>query len=51
MPAMAKKLHVENEKRMNALEEAANTLKINRVEMNSKKIGVIAAGDVYKRQI
>ena len=27
MPAMAKKLHVENEQRMNALEEAANTLK------------------------
>lgn len=48
MPAMAKKLHVENEKRMNALEEAANTLKINRVEMNSKKIGVIAAGICYQ---
>ena len=45
---MAKKLHVENEKRMNALEEAANTLKINRVEMNSKKIGVIAAGICYQ---
>ena len=48
MPAMAQKLHVENEKRMNALEEAANTLKINRVEMNSKKIGVIAAGICYQ---
>ena len=48
MPAMAKKLHIENEKRMNALEEAANTLKINRVEMNSKKIGVIAAGICYQ---
>ncbi len=48
MPAMAVKLHIAQEARMNKLAEAANTLPVNRVEYNSKKIGVIAAGICYQ---
>lgn len=48
MPAMAVKLHIEQEKRLKRLAEAANSLPVNRVEMNSDKIGVITAGIGYQ---
>lgn len=48
MPAMAKKLHVVQEGRLKRLAEDANTLPINRVEMNSKKMGVITSGIGYQ---
>ena len=44
MPGNAKLRHVEIEKRNQELAEAANTLPINRVEMNDTKIGVITSG-------
>ena len=43
MPGNAKLRHVEIEKRNQELAEAANTLPINRVEMNDTKIGVITS--------
>ena len=48
MPVNAKLRHVEIEKRNLELAEAANTLPINRVEMNSAKIGVITSGIPYQ---
>ena len=48
MPGNAKLRHVEIEKRNNELAEAANTLPINRVEMNDTKIGVITSGIPYQ---
>ena len=48
MPGNAKIRHVEIEKRNNELAEEANTLPINRVEMNDTKIGVIASGIPYQ---
>ena len=48
MPANAKGRHVEIEKRNLELAEAANTLGINRVEMNNTKIGVITSGIPYQ---
>lgn len=48
MPANAKARHVEIEARMEELAEAANTLSINRVEMNDTKIGVITSGIPYQ---
>ena len=47
MPGNAKVRHVEIEKRNNELAEVANTLPINKVEMNDSKIGVITSGIPY----
>ena len=48
MPGNAKVRHIEIEKRNQELAEAANTLTINRVEMNDTKIGVITSGIPYQ---
>ena len=48
MPGNAKFRHVEIEQRNLELAEAANTLPINRVEMNDTKIGVITSGIPYQ---
>lgn len=48
MPAMAVRLHIAQEERMNRLAEAANTMEINSVEINDKKIGVITSGVSYQ---
>ena len=48
MPGNAKLRHVEIEKRNQELAEAANTLPINKVEMNDTKIGVITSGIPYQ---
>ena len=48
MPGNAKLRHIEIEKRNKELAEAANTLPINRVEMNDTKIGVITSGIPYQ---
>lgn len=48
MPANAKLRHIEIEKRNMELAEAANTLSVNRVEMNDTKIGVITSGIPYQ---
>ena len=48
MPGNAKIRHIEIEKLNLALAEAANTLPINRVEMNDTKIGVITSGIPYQ---
>lgn len=47
MPGNAKMRHVEIEKRNLELAEAANTLSINKTEMNDTKIGVITSGIPY----
>ena len=48
MPGNAKVRHVTIEKLNNELAEAANTLPMNRVEMNDTKIGVITSGIPYQ---
>ena len=48
MPGNAKVRHIEIEKRNLELAETANTLPINRVEMNDTKIGVITSGIPYQ---
>jgi indolepyruvate ferredoxin oxidoreductase alpha subunit len=48
MPAMAKKRHVEVEKRMIALQQYAETTDLNSIEWGSKKIGVITSGIAYQ---
>ena len=48
MPGNAKVRHIEIEKRNLELAEAANTLDLNRVEMNDTKIGVITSGIPYQ---
>ncbi len=48
MPNNAKLRHVEIEKRNLELAEAANTLPINKMEMNDTKIGVITSGIPYQ---
>lgn len=48
MPGNAKLRHVEIEKRNLELAEAANTMLINKVEMNDTKIGVITSGIPYQ---
>lgn len=48
MPGNAKFRHVEIEKRNRELAEEANTLPINRVEMQDTKIGVITSGIPYQ---
>jgi len=48
MPAMAKKRHEFIKKRMKAMAEAANSMEINRIEMNDTSIGVITSGITYQ---
>lgn len=48
MPGNAKQRHIEIEKRNLELQEAADTLAINRVEMRDSKIGVITSGIPYE---
>ena len=48
MPAMAVKLHIAQEKRLEKLTEAANSLSVNMVEMHFSKIGVITSGICYQ---
>ncbi len=48
MPAMAKRRHVEVEKRMAALREYSNESELNKVELNSSDIGVITSGVSYQ---
>jgi indolepyruvate ferredoxin oxidoreductase alpha subunit len=48
MPAMARKRHVEVEKRMLALQEYSDTTDLNTIEWGSKKIGVITSGIAYQ---
>lgn len=48
MPGNAKLRHVEIEKRNLELAEAANTLPVNRVELQDTKIGVITSGIPYQ---
>ncbi|HJB82242.1 MAG TPA: indolepyruvate ferredoxin oxidoreductase subunit alpha [Candidatus Mediterraneibacter intestinavium] len=48
MPGNAKVRHVEIEKLNNDLAEAANTLSMNRMEMNDTRIGVITSGIPYQ---
>ena len=48
MPVNAKLRHIEIEKRNLELAEAANTLPINKVEMNDTKIGIITSGIPYQ---
>jgi len=51
MPAMARGAHVKVENRLRAMKDFADTeaveLGINKIEMNSKKLGIIAAGSAY----
>lgn len=48
MPGMARKRHVEVEKRMAALREFSNTSGLNKIEWGSKEIGVITSGIAYQ---
>lgn len=48
MPAMAKKLHIAQEKRLNQIEKDSGEFPINRIEMNDKKIGIITSGICYQ---
>ncbi|MCX8130361.1 MAG: indolepyruvate ferredoxin oxidoreductase subunit alpha [Clostridia bacterium] len=48
MPAMARKRHVEVEKRMAALRDYSNSSSINTIEWGSKEIGVITSGIAYQ---
>ena len=48
MPGMAKKRHIVVEDRMASLAEYAETAKVNTVEYNDRKIGVITSGISYE---
>ena len=48
MPAMARKRHLEVEKRMSALKEFSNGTDLNRIEWGSRNIGVITSGVAYQ---
>ena len=53
MPAMARRLHVEQEKRLNRIAEGASQLMaggqpLNRVEMNDPEIGIVTSGICYQ---
>lgn len=53
MPAMARRLHVEQEKRLNQIAEDASQLMaggqpLNRVEMNDPEIGIVTSGICYQ---
>lgn len=47
MPAMAKKLHVIQEKRLAQFAEDSNDFDMNKIEMNDKSVGIITAGICY----
>lgn len=48
MPAMARKRHVEVEKRMGLLREYSNQSGINTIEWGNRKVGVITSGIAYQ---
>lgn len=53
MPAMARRLHIEQEKRLNQIAASAKAIQagvqpINRVELNDKKIGIVTSGICYQ---
>lgn len=48
MPAMAKKRHLEVEKRMTALREFADSSDLNQIEWGNKDIGIITSGVTYQ---
>lgn len=48
MPAISKKLRIKVEERMKKLEEFSNNTKLNFIEYNSDKIGVITSGISYQ---
>lgn len=48
MPAMAKKLHVAQEKRMNQIGEDCNSMEFNRIEMADTGIGIVTSGICYQ---
>ena len=48
MPAMAKKLHIAQERRMNQIGEDCNHMDLNRVEMGDTSIGIITSGICYQ---
>lgn len=48
MPAMAKKLHIAQEKRMDQIAEDCNAMDINRVEMSDTSVGIITSGICYQ---
>ncbi len=48
MPAMAKKLHVIQEKRLARIAEDSNSMEINRIEMGDPSIGIITSGICYQ---
>ncbi len=47
IPAFARARHIQVEKRMNTIKEDANSLSINKIEINNKKMGVITSGINY----
>ncbi len=48
MPAMAKKLHIAQEKRLNQIQQDSKDFPINKMEINDKKIGIITSGICYQ---
>ncbi len=48
LPANARKLHVEVEKRLERLREFSNNFEYNRIEWNSRDVGIIASGVAYQ---
>ena len=48
MPAMARKRHVEVEKRMAALREFSDTTSLNVIEWGSRDVGIITSGIAYQ---
>jgi len=48
MPAMARKLHIAQENRMNQIAEDCNHMDLNRVEMGDTSIGIITSGICYQ---
>ena len=48
MPAMAKKLHIAQEKRLNQIQEDSGDFPINKMEIRDKKIGIITSGICYQ---
>lgn len=48
MPAMARKLHVAQEKRMARIEEDSSSMSINRIEDGNPQIGIITSGICYQ---
>lgn len=48
MPAMAKKLHIAQEKRLNQIQEDSSDYAINKMEIRDKKIGIITSGICYQ---